>query len=396
MIQDIPDGGLKLVDLKTKGRSLKINWIKKAMDDQSRFWKIIADKQLPKPLPLLLERNMEAIDIKDIKLPNNSIWYSILETWYVVSHYEPASRSSVLQQYIDFNLHLKIQQKIIQSNLYGNPNIQQVQDIYNEMENRFYTFDKLKECYELTCPFVHHYLVIHAIPQSWKVQLQQDQNHTNQMNGDLIELVKTKPKVRNWAYNMILKCTYNHEDLARVKWNAELGVHMGIEEWKALRKSNYNITLSIKLRDFQYRVLLYKLTTNLLRHKWYPEISELCTFCTKDSESITHLLFRCEVIRKIWKAMERWFKYMYNVNTIFTEEVVILNNYKGQYKDFINTCILITKQHIYAKKCLNETVNFMQIMRKIHQMYIDETFIATKNGKSNKNDKKWYAYKSKL
>ena len=57
-------------------------------------------------------------------------------------------------------------------------------------------------------------------------------------------------------------------------------------------------------------------------------------------------------------------------------EVVFLNNYKGPQSDLINTVILITKQHIYATKCLKQQLISMNLTQKIHDMQNLERIVA--------------------
>ena len=89
-------------------------------------------------------------------------------------------------------------------------------------------------------------------------------------------------------------------------------------------------------------------------------------------------------------------KYWFDINVEWTPQLVVFTNYEGPHSSFVNTCILITKQYIYAQKCQKQTLNFMQITSKIHMMYIDEKFIATKNKKIHKNNKKWLIYQKCL
>ena len=62
--------------------------------------------------------------------------------------------------------------------------------------------------------------------------------------------------------------------------------------------------------------------------------------------------------------MEKWIKYFLKCKIDIKIDTVILNNYHGQYEEVINTMILVAKQCIYAKKCIQETVNFGQILTK--------------------------------
>ena len=146
------------------------------------------------------------------------------------------------------------------------------------------------------------------------------------------------------------------------------------------------------MRDFQYQLISYKLTTNSLRHKWDSKVSEKCQLCGSQTETINHLLWECIKVTKLWKAFRRWIEHVCKIRFKLTNEIVILNNYTGPAQNFINICILITKQYVYMKKCVKEDLKFIQISTKIYKMYKDEEFIAKKRMKLPKHYKKWHPY----
>ena len=77
----------------------------------------------------------------------------------------------------------------------------------------------------------------------------------------------------------------------------------------------------------------------------------------------------------------------------FTVTNVIMNNYKGPFADLINTCLLITKQYIYACKCLNLPLSFVNLVQKFYDMQNYERIIALRNNKMYRFNLKWSALK---
>ena len=121
------------------------------------------------------------------------------------------------------------------------------------------------------------------------------------------------------------------------------------------------ITISTKLQFFQYRILNKVLTTNVKRHMWNSQKSPLCHWCREEQETVLHLFVYCKVIQRIWRVLSKWLKYFFNIDLVFTDRMIILNNYDGPQGDLINMYILVVKQYIYAKKCLNENLQFAEI-----------------------------------
>ena len=88
----------------------------------------------------------------------------------------------------------------------------------------------------------------------------------------------------------------------RFIWNRELNSDIPSDEWSRLMRYIYSITISTKLRYFQYRVLNPKIVTNYLRSKW-EDISDLCTFCCQSTETMIHTFIECCKVKVTWKVL---------------------------------------------------------------------------------------------
>ena len=112
-------------------------------------------------------------------------------------------------------------------------------------------------------------------------------------------------------------------------------------------------------------------------------------------EKTVHLFVKCPVVQShIWAPLRRWLKYYCNVE-LGNENVeyeILFNRYKDSFQLMINTIILIVKQFIYAKKCLIQKLNFLELVSAITRMKNVEEYIAKKNGKIQKHNKKWLMY----
>ena len=82
-------------------------------------------------------------------------------------------------------------------------------------------------------------------------------------------------------------------------------------------------------------------------------------FCSEFNETPYHLLIQCNVVDKMWSALKRWLHYIHGISTNIGACTIILNDYTGKDKAFVNCCLLIMKQYIYATKCMQEALSFM-------------------------------------
>ena len=139
---------------------------------------------------------------------------------------------------------------------------------------------------------------------------------------------------------------------------------------KSIKAIN-RITIDTRLRSFQYCIILHGLVANkhLLRYKLRTD--NLCTFCKREPESVTHLLYACNEIQKIWSYVSR--KYNFDIGTC---EQVMFNTCVQQPERKENTIVLITKYFIYKKRCQNDNLNVAMLDVEIENYVQIEKEIA--------------------
>ena len=153
------------------------------------------------------------------------------------------------------------------------------------------------------------------------------------------------------------------------------------------------LTLSTKLRYFQYRVQNRYLTTNTLLIKWGVVTSDKCYYCEVEKETIVHLLVKCKVVKSFWEKLQRWLDYICALSLDVQDvPALIFNTYKGPFADMVNTIILITKYHVFANRCQGKKLNFIELIASISKFKRIEEVVAGKINKTEKHDHKWCMY----
>ena len=130
------------------------------------------------------------------------------------------------------------------------------------------------------------------------------------------------------------------------------------------------------------------LVTNRSLKLWKIKDSENCTFCDVESETVGHLLWDCTHSKIIWNLLFNWINEKIQVNIPYSKREILLGitNYNMQ---FLNCLFLVTKQYLYACRCLNEKPNFGSLESKIKYYISVEKYIAIKNGKLDLHQTKW-------
>ena len=105
------------------------------------------------------------------------------------------------------------------------------------------------------------------------------------------------------------------------------------------------VCLETYLRDFQFKVFNYIISTNILLKKMGIVQSDLCTFCNLTKEDIKHLFFSCSFSLKSWKDFELCWKKCTSCNITLTSQEVIFG-IRGNNNGLLNYCIILGKSII--------------------------------------------------
>lgn len=110
----------------------------------------------------------------------------------------------------------------------------------------------------------------------------------------------------------------------------------------------YKHVIDTKTREFQFKFLNDVLVNNYWLKKWKLKVSDECTFCKKESETILHLFWECAHVKRFW---EDFSQYVYektdvvsDINSIFfgmlsrEEAAVLYNTLVFNAKRYIHEC----------------------------------------------------------
>lgn len=235
-----------------------------------------------------------------------------------------------------------------------------------------------------------YYSMIGSIPNSWKHILRQNEASTGNGNKSW------KEKFAKYKHKNVAKQAYCEIRDSQVRgirtyvtlWNNDLKVRLTEKKMKKIFCKHRKITVSEKLRFFQYRLLIRALKTNVHVSKW-KNISPYCSFCKAVPEITTHLFFECQHVKKLWSLLEKWLNHFHQIRVQFNLENVILNNYNGRDSKIINMFILVTKHYIYKTKAQQGKLKFVNLMTEIQTYKNIENIIARKNDKLYQFARKW-------
>lgn len=169
-------------------------------------------------------------------------------------------------------------------------------------------------------------------------------------------------------------------------------------QWRDLFSDLYNITSDNKLIWFQYRILHNILSTNRSVSKFIPEQTELCHFCKKHPEYISHLLFECEVVTRFWTDLKKiMYQRCQNIELELSKELIIMNTSQtGKHLDAVTKLIILMgKYHLYRCKVQNSKPCAKGLIKEIERVYKTEEINVKSKGFNDmiKFDLRWLKHK---
>lgn len=243
------------------------------------------------------------------------------------------------------NSFIRIGNNMLLPNKFNSYKAIKIKDIYDLDKRGFCSFEEFREIISGRCSFIEYYSILAAIPNTWKRQLE----ITNGVDLDwlsLMENLRNSQMVSRSIYQKINTRKVGIDPSHRL-WARELECELTTNEWSDLFTYIQKVTLSTKLRYFQYRLIHRKITTNWNRSKWDKSVRPVCVFCKDVVETQLHIFWECAKIQKLWENLMRWMKHMLKMDLKLSPSIIIYNNYNGLHKDMINCFILIIKQYIY-------------------------------------------------
>lgn len=215
---------------------------------------------------------------------------------------------------------------------------------------------------------------------------------------DCITIIISKDKSRNLSvitskdlYNLIVSSTLSTPSSFKIlqeKFQADENTI----RWAFV--NIYQTVSEIKLRDFQYRCLHFILNVKYILKKKNLIDDDLCSFCTKESETIIHLFTSCTKSKYFWKEFAFFW-------TCITGEIIDLNSQNiimgiVNGEPLLNYLLILGKWYLFSssRKCkLPNIESFSLLCRSKFQIEFE---IAKKNERLDKFNSMWQRFSNYL
>ena len=144
-----------------------------------------------------------------------------------------------------------------------------------------------------------------------------------------------------------------------------------------------------KLKWLQLKILRRCLHTNRIVSKYDQDVRNICDFCDDSPENISHLFFRCNIVKLFLGELEQ-FLHEIHLPVRFNEKNVLFGNPDLSAQSFQNLIILYIKgfiwfcKHSKTRPCLNKFKSYVRPYIKTLKL------IATFRNDSDNFDGDWH------
>ena len=293
------DGGLKMLDIRSFNYALKSKWIKKYLDDNNQAkWKLFVDFFIKQhDGKLLLTGNLKQADVAGLNI-QDSFTEEVIEIWSNLTHEEhPIHLGNVP---IWCNSLIRIANRPIFYPDWVRAGVNQAKDLLDQKFD-FLKYDKdFKTRYKVNTTFLSYYGVLSALAKFKKsFQNQTTMNSENQLTRS--HKLLSSSSFCNEAYKVIVKGITSTPDKSQSKWIADCKNYENLIKWDKSYILPFYCTKETKLQTFQIKLLHRKIATNDCLYKIGISLTDICTFCEQNKESLIHLFWECEFVQTFWQ-----------------------------------------------------------------------------------------------
>ena len=391
LINDIEDGGLKMLDLESMISAQRVMCVKRYVENFESPWKYVLDFYLKKVGgKFLFHCNF---DHRTLSITLPTFYRECLQAWSSMNNYDSSSYEGIMNEIIWNNKYILSQGKSIFQSVFCNLGILKVGDLVSR-DGVLLKSDKILNSSFSPCHSFSLMGVLDAIPKEWRSIIKtnpycapsaMDQTCFELIiAGKVIDLASASSKL---IYNEFrsLKQTPATAKAKILSKYPDLAI-----DWKKLYSLAFETTLDTKLREFQYKILNLIIFTNEKLHRFKMVDSPLCAFCNAEEESLEHLLYFCKVSTFFWKELLSWIAVEANI-VLNASLLDILFGKFDLEKDFllVNHILLLAKYFIYKCKLSKVIPSLLVFKAKLKATYTVELYIAKEKGFLPNHYKKW-------
>jgi hypothetical protein len=385
LINTIEEGGLRLQDLDTKIKAIKLKWYKLMIDKETVTpWKAYINTHFKEDVSRVLSYNSNTTDIPHF---GDSFYTELFDTWATLHCRNPTTAEDIARQPLYNNAFIRIDNKTIKPQLIDIIKMKYVQDLLGP-DMLIAKKEYLDRKFGIHMPYMLYNSLVSSIPKDWKTKIKQDHNilnyyvfedHKISLNNVEKKVIEITTKELYWS----LISTISQRPTSEKTWEQEVGLGYGDDDWSVVYTTPYRLTKDTKVLMFQYKVSHRILACKYKLHIWGIEPNDICNWCNSEKDILEHHLVACPKTLSFWDHVFNWFKTTTLVSfPIDTYDIIlgIPNPNEETVIDQLNYTILQGKYYVYKCKQMDKTIDCFHFLISLKQtLELKQASLSSRN-----------------
>ena len=359
IINQPQQGGLGMIDLDSRMKSLTLSLLPKILSTEKQPWKYFCLFWLNKlgGISPLLQYNCSPSDMYKLSRYNSlpTFYVKMLTSWAELHYLDMFQVTHFENEIIWNNSNIKYNNKVMYFKNWIEKGVFKINQL---VENgRWKSFDQINDMLSMNslCITFQYMKIKSAFPKYWFDKLSnnqvenagnremQDSRLTQIKTGDFIDITTSKAK-QFYTYFVDLKKIIHPTVLFH--WQETIDISEEYD-WSKLFTFKFGKLFNNRVRQYNFklfhRILPFK--ENLVR--WKITIDMTCNHC-KDIETIMHVLLHCPQVNLFWQKLSYFIGSQLNENIEIDEKVLLLG-YDIENKDLtlLNVILIFAQFTIY-------------------------------------------------
>ena len=350
LINKTEDGGIGLIDIRSKVKSLQCYWVVRYASEGEALWKRIWNHHLKSVgNNLFLYCNYDPAAIECMKI--FPLYYKhVLMSWAEISQNTPTSAEEVGNQLIWNNRFIKVDHKPIFYGHFFESGAIRIKDLFYSNKN-LKPFKYWVEKGIESNSFFKWIAIVDAIPKDWKILIKNNDCVANCGKEGFKICIKSEQYTLNSLKNNILYESFLSKrslpPTNKVRLNNIFDIQE--EEWINIYCLPKTVNVDHKTKELQYKILNNYLNTNARLKRIKILDDDLCSFCNEEAETLEHLFLSCAHVKKFWNEFLGWYLQFSQTEINIDYRTVVLG-WRTADPPLLENFILLTGQILHFQK----------------------------------------------
>jgi len=388
LIQRIEDGGLKMPDIASMIKSVKLTWVNKLINKANNFTNVAKECTNITNFERFFNYKND-VQFLDKTLP--CFYMQVFKHWYELYSTSPETENDILNEKIWLNKYILIEGRPILYKKWENSGIIKLNDIINQ-EGKFKTVNQLRQLSGIIIDAMMYNGIKSAIPKSWLRKLNNQKQFKTKSNSVTLKINHVEKNMLNlkckdfyWEY--VVKKAASPKCIE--KWE-ELYYYVDFD-WKLLFSLPYIVARETKLQSLQYQILNRYIPCKYFLKICNKEENDKCKTCER-TEDLEHFFYNCNELGPFWNAFNHWFSNTCEIQIeLHSPDIIfgIPNVNEDDILHSLNFCILLAKSYIYKAKNQEQEPLFQKYKMLLKDRLTSEKIILETQEKLHLFEKIW-------